>query len=291
VHTASEAVEWPEGVPKESTVIVAKPNDGVKRSNDKTIYGADDRREHYEINFQQAKALANGVVSISSMGTAAFPAMGFCSGFLIDKNVIMTAAHCVNKEDYPMKVVRFNDFYISPGEIAQLEYFTIRSVDVWDYSHDFSLISLNPNADGKEAGDKYPTLILSGRARPIGTRLYMIGFPGGEFQKFAPNCSVIRDPYFSEKYGKYIMGVDCDAFGGNSGSPIFDESTHEVVALLWGGQGDTRVFDKATDEIHEYAIPLNVIAQSSRFDSGEWPASIVIKVSSYRANTVSVAAR
>ena len=71
---------------KEVGVKLCYPNDGIKRSTDKTIYGEDDQRDFYQINYPKAKELAMGVASISNLAERNVHARGFCTAFLIDKN-------------------------------------------------------------------------------------------------------------------------------------------------------------------------------------------------------------
>jgi hypothetical protein len=274
---AFQQVKGAQNIQKVANVDIALPDDGIKRSRDKTIYGVDDRREFFQIPTLEAKNLARGVASISGRPERSVHARGYCTAFLIAPDRALTAGHCVNKEDYPIKVLRFGDHIIAAGRVpsGSLESFDIEDVEVWDYMHDLAIVKIKPNPGGRLPGAIYPVLALSSQHMVAGAAIYMLGHPGSDYLKFAP-CRVVKETYHNVKYGKVSFGVDCDAFGGNSGSPIVDARTNQVVGFLWGGQQDSRVIPQATDELHEFAVPLEAIKKATGFDLGNWPSAIAI---------------
>jgi len=60
----------------------------------------------------------------------------------------------------------------------------------------------------------------------FGTEVYMIGHPSGLPQKVAVNASV------RSLEGAAYFYTSLDAFQGNSGSPVFDRNTGEVIGIL-----------------------------------------------------------
>jgi hypothetical protein len=67
---------------------------------------------------------------------------------------------------------------------------------------------------------------------PINEPVYMIGHPYGLPKKVAANASVQtnNDPAY--------LYTSLDAFEGNSGSPVFDLQTNQVIGILVGGETD-----------------------------------------------------
>ncbi len=96
--------------------------------------------------------------------------------------------------------------------------------------HDLSLVELERPALGRPIFQ----LNLSGIVQK-GQRLGMIGYPSGLPMKFDLNGEVLR-----EEPNLALFDAKIDAFGGNSGSPIIDLTTREVIGVLVSGQADFR---------------------------------------------------
>jgi V8-like Glu-specific endopeptidase len=257
-------------------VRVVDPDDGIKRADDKTVYGVDNRMDYYQIPDQQAKRLAKGVASISVESLKSVPAQGMCTAFLVSPSVVITASHCVNANDFKIKVVRFNDLIIAAGPVpASIHWFEIASLLVWDHAHDLAVLELKRDAEGKQAGDLFPILTLSRNVVNAGKNIFVVGHAGYSFQKYG-TCSVVKAPYFKNDVGKHTFGIDCTIFGGYSGSPVIDLTTDHVVGIVWGGQKDAKVYPSAdpVNGIFEYAVPMDTVATASTFDLGRWPAAL-----------------
>ena len=78
-------------------------------------------------------------------------------------------------------------------------------------------------------------LVLSAERPVRHQRVYMLGHPSGLPMKYAGPASVRR----VDAKGHFVAGLD--AFGGNSGSPVFDAASHRVVGILSGGGADYRL--------------------------------------------------
>jgi len=259
---------------KDPQAKTLSPDDGIKSSEiDKTIYGGHDHRvDFFQIPTPEAKDDARAVASVSRRSERNTHARGMCTAFLIAKDKMMTASHCFNFEDYRMKAVRFNDHLAAPGLQADLDSYEIDSVETHDFSHDFAIIKIKPNSSGKFPGDIYPVLKLKKTEVPRGTRLYMIGHAAKDYKKYT-ECSIVVPPYI-RPVGKHTFGCDCDAFSGNSGSPVFDATSHLVVGVFWGGQRDSRQIPAADQKTHEYVVPMWKIAETKKFDVGVWPSDV-----------------
>jgi hypothetical protein len=64
-----------------------------------------------------------------------------------------------------------------------------------------------------------------------GQAVHIIGFPMGLPVKFAGGAFVRDNRY------RAVFTANLDAYPGNSGSPVFNSSTHEVEGILFGREG------------------------------------------------------
>jgi hypothetical protein len=121
----------------------------VERQASPVIYGADDRREWYQLHSEPARAqIAQAMVALiplewlrpSPHGPrlvappagqrerlcpgerfAEQPAAAFCSGVLVDWDLVLTAGHCAQVAAPDRYAVVFGYHYAAPGELADLE--------------------------------------------------------------------------------------------------------------------------------------------------------------------------
>jgi V8-like Glu-specific endopeptidase len=98
---------------------------------------------------------------------------------------------------------------------------------------DWALVKLDRKVENRAK------VVLSGKSTASGQSIYIIGYPCGLPLKYAPgaNVSDIKEAYFSA----YL-----DVYCGNSGSPVFNSDTHEVIGIVvrgdnqdfrWTGKG------------------------------------------------------
>jgi len=157
------------------------------------------------------------------------------TGFLVEEDVIATACHCL--DTYPLADYRFifgfqmvnghkvvdrvcQDEVYEAKEIIDRRSPNIRNLsDKRAPQPDWALIKLNRKVVGQRKAEQFKGEIRTGQ--PV----YMIGHPRGLPLKAAPGasvCDIANDCFAS----------NLDVFQGNSGSPVFDGNTHEVVGLL-----------------------------------------------------------
>lgn len=173
------------------------------------------------------------------------PAYGFGTGFLATGNSIFTAFHCVSSADglpnlEDIRVVfnfRMNGLENCKTVFQRDEVYEIKKVKehrlVKRYEGDDDEKPLIEGIDWawvklkrKVIGIK--PLEISMNSLSEGDSVYMLGHPGGLSVKVALKARIknVKNGFFE---------TTLDAFGGNSGSPVFDRNTKKVVGIFFGG--------------------------------------------------------
>lgn len=178
--------------------------------------------------------------------------VGYGTAFLIGKRVALTAAHCVcvkkgekfldkiNEQKVAKSYLVFSFFAPKPGETKDVfpkrDVYRINKVIQHQYSRtnlkwaDWALLLLDREVEGRVP------FSLDFSPLQLGTPLYMLGHPTGISQKFTYGATIKenKEKLAHEDY----FSCDLDAFGGNSGSPVIREDTHEVIGMLCVGSDD-----------------------------------------------------
>lgn len=230
------------------------------------IYGQDSRYDYYEIQDPNIQHLANSTVvlapfpSLSLIGDTYFadvktwgeeenlcsdepysnqPSLGFCSGSLIAPDLVLTAGHCLTNFDDCQQTAFIFDYSIrAPGDLLSTAP-TFSRQNVYQCakliyransnSADFAVVRLDRPVEGR-----VPLRLTSTPIVP-NSQVFMLGYPMGIPLKLADDA-VIRS------VSRNIFYTNLDAYGGNSGSPVFLRETNEVIGILTAGENDT-VFD------------------------------------------------
>lgn len=232
------------------------------RAAQKVIYGTDDRQEVFALTDEWLRRDAASVVALvrttdlvdngddtftlkgptlgERLGLCADepfrsqPTIAFCSGFLVDPSIVVTAAHCVDESD--LDDVRFVFGYeMSDATTAET---TISSRRL---HHPTRILG---RAIGNEGTD-WCVIQLAGpvldhphvRVRrhgavPDDADVHVIGHPSGLPKKVAGDA-VVRD----NSSARFFV-ANLDTYGGNSGSPVFNSGTHRVEGILVRGETD-----------------------------------------------------
>jgi V8-like Glu-specific endopeptidase len=169
------------------------------------------------------------------------PTAAWCSGTLIDDDLVLTAGHCITSDaDCRGARIVFNYYYESNGTLA-----TVTSSDV------FSCTALRAHAlvDGRDGNFDYAIIQLDRPAAPRhsparvstdtrriseGTDVTVIGSGSGLPAKIDTGGSVRSARATTRDY----FVATTDTFGGNSGSGVFDNSSHDLVGILVRGDTD-----------------------------------------------------
>jgi V8-like Glu-specific endopeptidase len=232
-------------------------------SDNGLVYGADDRRDWYEVGDATARAraastaavlrstsltlrtdgryqIATGTTLASSQGVCSTepyrtqPTPAFCTAFLVAPDLVATAGHCITGNsscssarfvfDFRMEsattvrsVVEAADVYRCAAIVGRAE----TSTDDW------GVIRLDRPVTGRT-----PLALRRTGTVALGTALTVIGHPSGLPIKIADGATVRNATHAN------YFEVNVDTYGGNSGSPVFNNNTGEVEGILVRGNTD-----------------------------------------------------
>ena len=242
-----------------STLILASTAARASQTHIDVVYGQDNRVEAYQRPelAKQSRAVAAMVAKkafnletligyqidaqtqeyeYDLCGTEKFahqPILAECTGFLVAIDVIMTAGHCVtNMNDcnsfnwvfgYEMNASEGNPTELDRNNVYQCKSIISRSLN---NGIDYAIIKLD------RATDREPLKLAAPSTQaPVGTSLFMMGYPSGLPLKITDSAQVL-------KWEKHLLITNLDAFHVNSGSPVFDAKTNLVVGILVAGADD-----------------------------------------------------
>lgn len=161
----------------------------------------------------------------------------FCTGVLIRPNLVLTAAHCLNNGlngcDNTKFLFNFRNETVKNQEVSPSDLYSCKKI-----------IYLGKEAEGIESDFAIVQLDRSAAVEPVqldkqasrttylkNQKVYTVGYPIGTAQKIA--SGEIRTDDDDEN-----PMMNLDVFFGNSGGPIFDEKTNQLIGLLSSGEDD-----------------------------------------------------
>lgn len=235
----------------------------LAQARQRAIYGVDNRKDLYQVTAAKVKKAASTVVALvktsdlqkqsdgsymlatepyrdayqlcSNEPFVAQPIGCFCSGFLVARDVVATAGHCV-KSQADLANVRFVfDFRMIDADSARTRFNaddvyagkTLIGRQLASDGSDWAVVRLDRAVVGRT-----PAKVRSTGKVKNAQGLFVIGHPCGLPQKYAPGAKV-RDntpaPFFV---------ANLDTYGGNSGSPVFNADSVAVEGILVRGEND-----------------------------------------------------
>jgi hypothetical protein len=248
-----------------ATVGCAGEADPSERAARAIVYGADDRREYFELASPGERAtMAASMVALIPAASirrapqgivaeapswgdrdglcpgerfAEQPAAAFCSGVLVDWDLVLTAGHCVRVlAPQDLRVV-FGYYYVAPGRLAATE------ADVMEVSaiasEALDPASAEPRLDYAWLRLRRPVspplapapVHVRAPALTPGDPVVSIGAGGGVPMKADAGGRVrgLRAPWLD-----YFL-ADTDTSGGSSGGGGFDQQLSLLGILVRGG--------------------------------------------------------
>ncbi|MDF2550197.1 MAG: hypothetical protein K0S07_1264 [Chlamydiales bacterium] len=166
---------------------------------------------------------------------------GFATAFLISKNKILTAGHCIpaNLQIGNIRVVfgfhktehdRDKKFFKNDS-VYKIKRVLLRSYEEGSSKPDYAILKLDRIVEGIQ-----PIQVMTAEECPfnlLGRSIYTIGCPTGT----AVKCAGIG--YSTIKYEKLDkLDSDLDTLKGNSGGPIIDRATNKAIGILIRGRDD-----------------------------------------------------
>lgn len=174
------------------------------------------------------------------------PVLSDCSGFLVGEDILVTAGHCMTDEGVTVKGYTNHEcsyydwiFDYETNKDGIFDGKNLSSENIYKCkkiifatltdNDDFAVIQL----DRKVTGRKALTFRTTGEVKNKDS-IFVIGHPSGLPKKFSDGAKVINNT------NKEYFTTNLDTFGGNSGSPVFNEKTLEIEGILVRGRTDYR---------------------------------------------------
>ncbi len=173
------------------------------------------------------------------------PTAGFCTGFLIAPDILVTAGHCIKtQKDLESTVWIFDytaDVYYNGSYVTIPQSNQVRGVEILetkltnDAKYDYCVIRLERTVTGRK-----PYKFRTSGNPAFNQYVAMIGSPSGLPLKVADSAQVTN----TESYTSFL--TDLDAFHGNSGGPVFNFNGF-IEGILVRGPGWDFHYDEDCD--------------------------------------------
>ncbi|MBT3236785.1 MAG: trypsin-like peptidase domain-containing protein [Bdellovibrionales bacterium] len=160
--------------------------------------------------------------------------VGICTGFLIAPDILVTAGHCMERENSCQQnrwVFDYNQqFLVNHDVIPNSNVYSCTILDqVLDKQTglDYAVVRLSRSVE-----DRQPLKIRPSGQLRSGIPLVVIGHPSGLPSKISDGSHVRSSDQ------KVYFTANMDTFGGNSGSPVINRNSGEVEGILVRGEED-----------------------------------------------------
>jgi len=225
------------------------------------VYGADDRKEYFQVTDFRQKRLADAtavVVSPSvltqtatgySLSTATTfgatyslcsdepfatqPDPGYCTAFAVGSDLVATAGHCVSNNECASTWFVFG-FRLDAANTVRKD---VPAQDVYKCASivgrtskandDWAVVRVDRAITGR-----MPLRLRRTGSVPLAAPLVVAGHPAGIPVKVAANATV------TDTAPANFFAANLDTYGGNSGSPVMNATTGLVEGILVRGNDD-----------------------------------------------------
>lgn len=235
------------------------------------------------------------------------PMIADCTGFLVADNLLVTAGHCMSlgtpgpaENEVTSACANYawvfdyhvdSDGSIQTKNIAKNNVYKCKKVVYSTVSQlrdpetgevmkdprtgqpipfdDYALIELDRKVQGRE-----PLTIAQKNDALAGDQIFTMGHPTGLPLKFLANSKIKRNP---QELPYFLTNLD--TFGGNSGSPVFDLNSNEVIGILVRGSKDYVQVQKPDGTICTKVFRCNEEGDRCMIDTGIENVEGVSKIS------------
>ncbi len=245
----------------------------------KTIYGKDSRVDIYEFGKSSIRKLgkstaamvANVKIKDAGDGTFSFekktlvdhgmcssinfsnqPVLSDCTGFLVAPDLLMTAGHCMLEYSDCANYSWIFDYTIldaKDNSMAMENVYACKRIVSKTYlpniGIDYAIVQLERAARGRDP------FVISKDQFSAGTFVTMLGHPAGLPMKVTSGGNTFQS-------GENSVMTSLDAFGGNSGSPVVDSTTGELLGVLISGGEDFIYEDGGSCKVEAKCEPWEV---------------------------------
>ncbi|MEN0059825.1 MAG: serine protease [Bdellovibrio sp.] len=242
-----------------SVAFAATLSVGFVNITPRVIYGEDNRVDVYQVQNPQVLEVADSTAAMilnydlvkdgkgfAKVRTVKFgqnmnlcsdepfydqPTVANCSGSLVGEDLVATAGHCISSSNCSVYSFVFGFRMIDEKNFSEMipesEIYACKEVIAREYSgaQDYALVRLD-----RPVINHRPLTLQKEPVQP-GDAIYVVGHPSGLPTKVADGATV------RFQQGAYFQ-ANLDTYGGNSGSPVFNAATHEVVGILVRGETD-----------------------------------------------------
>lgn len=200
---------------------------------------------------------------------------GFCTGFWVGGDLVVTAGHCL-KSTEAVRRTGFIFGYTSSGALPFSDfapshvYFGKELVARGDKRSDFAVVKVDRTVN---IGDTRPLRINRSGRLSVRTQVGLIGHPAGLPLKIAFAADGSSEV---KKVGDAFFEANIDAFAGNSGSPVLSGSQvsgYQVEGILVSGKRDYALF--TTYENACFAVLSGSTSEQTSFERATLIKSVI----------------
>lgn len=242
-----------------------------------TIRGGEDNRiPSSQGGVAEALVKATGYIKLLLLNEDNVEISRTCSGGLVAKDIIVTAAHCLILD--PEEKLSLVSAFFVPGVLdnrliafGRYPILKVYAPDFYvphyvDAEFDFAYAKLGPGADGKAAGDHVNWVWAWGnREEPTSAPTGTIGYPGySTFQFYEKDCRADTHP------DDYLIDTLCDTATGQSGSPLFRYSEKFKRYYFFGVLSGVADYSTTASKVNPARQKVLLDIETDKFNSDDF---------------------